>query len=146
MWCNHSCITCRLTSTCFRQSTLQVVIPRALLVNIHLAVYCCSLYSAGCQSNFVVQMRQDFATEGLPCLKQQNMRQTAMARGNCIPSSKTFAAAVAAAAPSALAVAAGHHEECSKGQVTNSVCHLVESLVGSLAFTKQSEDTHMLVV
>ncbi len=91
-------------------------------------------------------MRQDFATESPPCLKQGNMRQKAMARGNCIPSSNTFAAAVAAAAPSALVVAAGHCEECSKGQAPNSVCNLVESLVGSLAFTKQSEDTHMLAV
>ncbi len=52
------------------------------------------------------------------------------------------AAALAAAALQQAAAAAGHHEECGEGQATNSACHLVESLAGALAFTRQSEDTH----
>jgi len=81
------------------------------------------------------------------------MRQTAMARGVCIASSRAVAAAVAAAAAlaaaalqQAAAAVAGHHEECGKGQATNSACHSVENLAGALASTGQSEDTHMLAV
>jgi len=89
------------------------------------------------------------------------MQQSAMARGVCIASLRASVAAVAAAAAAAAAVAAalaaaalqqaaaavaGHHEECGEGQATNSACHLVESLAGALASTRQSEDTHMLAV
>ena len=120
-------------------------------------MYYCTPCSAGCESNAVVQMKQDLATEGLPCLRQKYMRRvrTAMAWGVYIASLRASAAAVAVAAAAAAAAAvaaalaaaalqqaAGHHEECGKGQATNSACHLVESLAGALAFTRQSEDTH----
>ena len=73
-----------------------------------------------------------------------------MAQGVCTASSKAgVAAAAAAPATAALAAqqsAAGHHEECCKGQATNSACHSAGSLVGALASTAQSEDTHMIAV
>ena len=74
------------------------------------------------------------------------MRQTAMARGVRIASSRAVAAAVAAAAALAAAAVAGHHDECGEGQATNSAGHLVHSLAGALASTRQSEDTLMLAV
>ena len=80
------------------------------------------------------------------------MRQIAMAGGICIAFSRAVAAAVSYAAVAALAAAAlqqpaaGHHEECGGGQATNSACHSVETVVGPLASTKQSEDTRMLAV
>ena len=94
-------------------------------------------------------MKQDLVTEGLLCLKQKNMRQKAMAQGVCIASSRAVdaaAAAAAVAAPAAAAPAAVHHEDCGKGQATNSACHSAENLVGDLASTTQSEATRMLAV
>ncbi len=93
-------------------------------------------------------------SEGLPCLKQKNMHQTAMAQGVCIASLRVVVAAAAAAAAAVAAViaaaaalpAAGHHEECDKGQATHSSCHSAETLVGTIASIRQSEDTHMLAV
>ena len=49
-------------------------------------------------------------------------------------------------ASAAAVVAAGHHEERSQGQATNSACHSVATFVGALAFTSQIEDTLMLAV
>jgi len=109
-------------------------------------------------------MKQDLSTKGLPCLKQKNMRQKAMAQSVCIASSRAVVAAVgaaaaaaaaapAAAAPAAVAAfaaaaapAAGHHEECGEGQATNSACRSAESLVGTLVSTTQSKDRYMLAV
>ncbi len=104
-------------------------------------------------------MKQDLSTKGLPCVKQKNMRQKAMAQSVCIASSRAVvaaagAAAAAAAAPAAALAAAaalqqpaaGHHEECRKGQATNSACRSAESLVGALVSTAQSEDRYMLAV
>ncbi len=59
-------------------------------------------------------MKQDLAAEGLPCLKEKNTRQRAMAQGVCIASSRAVVAAAAVAAAAALP-AAGHHEECGEG-------------------------------
>ncbi len=65
------------------------------------------------------------------------MQQTAVAQGVCIASSRVVAAVVAAADTAATAAqgaaAAGHREQCGKGQATNSACHSVESLAGALA-------------
>ncbi len=77
------------------------------------------------------------------------MQQTAMARGICIASLRVIAAAAVAAAAALTAAAlqqaaAGHLEECSKGQAT-SASHSLESLAGPL-LPRQSEDTHMLAV
>ena len=95
-------------------------------------------------------MMQDLVTEGLPCLKRNIMHQTAMAQGICTASSKAIVAAAAAApATAALPVqqfAAGRDEECCKGQATNSACHSAGSLVGALAYSAQSAETHMLAV
>ena len=78
------------------------------------------------------------------------MHQTAMAQGVCTASLKTVAAAAAAAAavaaPAVQQSAAGHHEECCKGQAKDSACHSAGSLIGALASTVPSEDTHMTAV
>ena len=79
------------------------------------------------------------------------MHQTAMAQGICIASSKAVVAA-AAASPATAALqlsAAGHHEDAAKVRpqlFANSACHSAESLVGALASTALSENTHMIVV
>ena len=79
-------------------------------------------------------MKQDLVTEGLPCLKQKNMHQTAMAQGVCTASSKAVVAA-AAPATAALAVrqsAAEHHENAAKARPQIQLVIQQEVLLGPL--------------